>query len=207
MFRSVARIVLFAALIACAAALSYAGMRRIVSTRANPVAWVMSSMSGPAATPTDSGAQSGPSMVMSPADPSQTTSVAAPSAAQDNDGDADGSASSAEGPQDTDQADAQSSDPAQEHEMYGVVASVDAASSTFVLTTATGPVTVAVTNTTEYGDGLSALASLRQGMHITVDAQPPANGQALASSVKGPSDAGAPDSADPSGPSDPASTH
>lgn len=113
---------------------------------------------------------------------------------QDTDGDNDGSVESATAEDTQDSAQPQE----QDQELSGTVASVDSANSMFILTTASGAVTVQVSSATQYDDGLSALGSLQSGMNVTVDAAAQASGQALATEVKGPSDAT--DAADSSAP-------
>ena len=180
MFRVLARMLMI--VVACLALVAVAGIAR-AATGANPLAWMASDSGtgapqiGLAATSPNGGPADAPS--------------GGPSATNDGDGDTTSSAeSAAEDAQDT-QDSAQSSDQAQEQELSGVVASVDAANSAFTLTTASGPVTVAVSSATQYDDGLSALSSLQSGMTVTVDGTAQTPGQTLASEVKGSNDASA----------------
>lgn len=190
MFRVLARILMI--VVACLALVAVAGIAR-AATGANPLAWMASDSGtgapqiGLAATSPSSGPADAPS-----GGPSATNS----------DGDSDtasGAENTAEDAQDT-QESAQSNDQTQEQELSGVVASIDAANSAFTLTTASGPVTVTVSSATQYDDGLSALSSLQSGMNVTVDGTAQASGQTLASEVKGPQDASAPDAPDTSSP-------
>lgn len=93
----------------------------------------------------------------------------------------------------------QSHDQVQEQEVVGTVAHVDAANATFTVTTASGAVTFAVSNQTQYEDGLNVLSSLRQGMNVKVDSAPQAPGRLLAVSVKSTDDSHAPENSNSSG--------
>lgn len=172
----------------CLVALVIGGIARVAANGASPMS-LLTNDSGPMAL------QNGLNGA-NPGDTPEATSSAAQGA--DSDGASD-TASAPENAQDSaqenDQSAAQSNDQAQEQELSGVVGSVDPANAMFTLTTASGTVTVTVTNATEYEDGLSALTSLRSGMQVTVESASSAAGQALATKVKG-SDASAADSSD-----------
>lgn len=190
MFRSITRILMI--IVACAALVALAYTVKAGATGANPVAW-MATDSGPLS---QGSAPDVASATATPASPASPASPAIAPSAQDADGDGDSGAeaNAAEDTQDSAQPDAQ------EQEVSGVVASVDSANSMFMLTTASGSVSVQVTSATQYEDGLSGLASLQSGMSVTVKGSAQAAGQTLATEVKGPSDSSGSDGADPSSP-------
>lgn len=142
----------------------------------------------------------GPGPILSQTVPnpaSAATAATNTSASQDNDGDNDNSAASS-GAEGSDAGD-QNLDHEQEQELAGTVASIDTANSAFTVTTASGTVTCVVTGETEFGDGVSALSSLQQGMSVKVDGVRQASGSLLAVDVKGASDSNAPENGDASG--------
>lgn len=182
MSRSIARIIVIAA--ACLMVVALGGAA-LASARGNALAAQL---------------DSGPGSMLSQTMPNPASAANAStntSASQDNDGDNDNDATSsgAEG------ADAgqQNLDQEQEQEVSGTVAGIDAANSTFTVTTASGVVTFVVTRETEFEDGLNALSSLRQGMSVTVDGVRQASGSLLTVDVKGGSDSSTPESVDSNG--------
>lgn len=183
MFRSTTRMLMI--IVACAALVALAALTVAVKAgaqSANPLAWMAR--------------DSGPMTQGSKLDPaSSTTTPGAAMNMQDTDNDGDNGAESV---QDNDQQSEQ--DQAQEQELSGMVASVDAASAMFTLTTASGSVAIQVTSATQYEDGLSGLASLQSGMSVKVKGTAQAAGQTLATEVKGSSDTNSTDGADTSSP-------
>ena len=175
MSRSIARILMI--VVACAALVALGLTAKAGATSANPVAW-MASDSGPLAGGQDA------------ASPATTPSGALAAQDGDSDGDSGAEATASEGVQDNEQ----QSEQGQEQELSGVIASVDAASSAFTLTTASGVVSVSVNGATQYEDGLSGLASLRPGLSVTVKGAAQALGQTLADEVKGSADTSSGDS-------------
>lgn len=82
-----------------------------------------------------------------------------------------------------------------EQEIVGSVASINADKSTFTLNTSRGSIEFAITNLTEFDDGLTGLSSLSKGMSVQVDSVSQSAGHLVATKVKGPSDNGS-DSSD-----------
>lgn len=75
-----------------------------------------------------------------------------------------------------------------EAQTCGTVAGVDATHQSFVLTTASRPITVVTNAQTEFKDGLASLGDLQTGMTVTVDGVQQADGTVLANEAKGPVD-------------------
>lgn len=72
----------------------------------------------------------------------------------------------------------------QDQELSGIVASTDNTHSEFTVKTASGAVTVLVTQQTEFSDGLTTLASVHAGMNVSVDVYRQADGHMVATDVK-----------------------
>lgn len=184
MSRSFVRTLVIA--VVCMAVALLAGTTLAAARGNNPIMWA-TSRPGPAIS------QNGPN-ASSPI----STPPNGPNAAQDADGNgaADAEAPGSEGSE----VGEQNANEAGEQEIAGSVASIDTNNSMFTLNTATGMVVVAVTSQTEFGDGLTALSGLHQGMNVQVDAVSQGTGHALAYKVNGTPENGASEGSDASGP-------
>lgn len=190
MSRSIVRIMVIA--IVCLSVALLAG-KTMAAARGDSPVWTSS---GPGAAGSQSGPDAGSPTTTPPngqigQDPgsSTTTPPNGQNATQNAEGNEAAEAPGSEGPE----AGEQNANEAGEQEMAGSIASINADGSSFTLKTSAGTVAIAVTNQTEFDDGLTGMSSLHQGMYVQVDAIAQAGGHTLADKVKASSDNGAPE--------------
>lgn len=190
MSRSFARILVIA--IVCMSVALLAG-KTLAAARGDSPVWTTS---GPGATSTP---PSGPDTSSPSSTPASGPDASSPSSMPAN-GSSAAPGASGNGPAGVEAPGSEAPDASEpnaneagEQEIVGSVASINADKSTFTLNTSRGSIEFAITNLTEFDDGLTGLSSLSKGMSVQVDSVSQSAGHLVATKVKGPSDNGAPE--------------